>query len=761
MALRRNEELTPDVKGLIYQVTALSKSIQGPGGINEQLAAQNQSIQSLLTTRAATPAAPVSNLLWNGELGHSRYTWNETSGTPSGDRNEEAAWWFSHNQPAVAASFLDANVNTSTDTITITAHGFTTGLVVDLYQSGGGALPTGLSAATAYYVIKVDANNIKLATTAANAFAGTPVVDITSAAAGGTHYVQPWLFQYTYSSVSGRELKSYSHTTYDGRYSRWDPVNGWAELTGTTTVDSLLPTNFIDASTPLARIGLIAAKRNEFIEIPSDCRFAAGIWDNTSAQRKFLAGTFAFTAVLSGTAGATTRKYKALITSDRGYSLLSDEVTISNAPADGAFSSTSNIVMSWPQQAGQLQVEIYELVGGQYRLIAQVSGATSYIHLGSYLSIEGGYPTASGSELSATFYTRTGEAAALATNGVSATWDTVTFPTAVPSNYNKGNTTDRQWLRVWLSVAPNLYITGCSNTLTTFTIPTGAINSAALASGGYGTGTTSLYAGLTVQIYDSAGTLLTTTTVYSVTSDTEIILNAAPSNGTGRILRIVGGGFHGVLIDKIHLGYQLNTSYAPNPLDIRTLQPRALPASSTQGGVGTGGGTGGGVNCVAAGTPIKLDIGIWKPIQTTRPGQKWSAAGLQPNTLIKLREAMSSVRRVRSANGCEVICTDTEKFVTDRDDHKGTALYLLRVGDPVLTEIDDRIEVSRISEISPILGQMHVYTPTLSDNNLFIAGAWKPGFWQRLRSLFTRRKTLGGFVLHNQKLDPDDPYYYS
>jgi len=750
MGFRRTEELTPDVKSLLFQVTALSKQIQGPGGINDQIAANGKSIQSLLETRSQTPAAPVANLLWNGELGHSRYTWNEVSGTPSGDRNEEAAWWFSHNQPANAATFLDANVNTATDTITITGHGFTTGLVVDLTQTGGGALPTGLSTLTAYYVIRVDANNIKLATTAANAFAGTPVVDITSAAAGGTHGVQPWLFQYAYSSVSGRELKGYAHTAYDARYSRWDPVNGWAELTGTMSVDALLPGNLVDATTSLARIGMIAAKKNAFIEIPSTTRLAAGIWDNTSGQRKFLPGTFAFTASLVGTAGATTRKYRALITSDRGYSLLSNEITIANAPADGAFSSTSYIVMSWPQQAGQLQVEIYELVGGQYRLLTQVSGATSYIHLGSYISIEGGYPTATGSELSATFYTRTSEASTLATNGVDAAWDTVSLPIAVPSNYNKGNTTDRQWLRLWLTVAPNLYIPGCAaNGTTTLTIPTGAINSAALNAGGYGTGSGSTYAGLTVEVYDSTGvTLLATTTISSVTSDTAIVLGAAITSGT-RVLRIVGGGFHGVLIDKIHLGYQLNTSYAPNALDIRTLQPRAAPASSSQGGVGTGGDGGGGIGqCVAAGTPIKLDLGIWKQVQTTRPGQKWAAAGLQPNILIKLRESVCNVRRVRTANGCVVVCTDSERFVTDRDDRNGTMLQFLRVGDSVLTEIDDRIEHSPIIEISAYLGSTMVYTPTLSDNHLFIAGAWKPSLWQRLVS---RKRKKGGFVLHNRK----------
>src|ERR1700754_2492449 len=73
-----------------------------------------------------------------------------------------------------AQNFIAANVTPAADTITITAHGFFTGLKVALT---GTNLPGGLSA-TNYWVIVVDANTIKLASSLANANAGTPV-DIT------------------------------------------------------------------------------------------------------------------------------------------------------------------------------------------------------------------------------------------------------------------------------------------------------------------------------------------------------------------------------------------------------------------------------------------------------------------------------------------------------------------------------------------------------------------------------------------------------
>ena len=65
-------------------------------------------------------------------------------------------------------------VNTTDDTITITAHGYTTGVAVNYNRQGGTAI-TGLTSGTDYYVIKVDANTIKLAASADDATAGTAI----------------------------------------------------------------------------------------------------------------------------------------------------------------------------------------------------------------------------------------------------------------------------------------------------------------------------------------------------------------------------------------------------------------------------------------------------------------------------------------------------------------------------------------------------------------------------------------------------------
>lgn len=76
----------------------------------------------------------------------------------------------------------------ASDICTKVAHLFLTGLKVQVSNSGG-ALPTGLSAATDYFVIKIDADTFYLATSLVNALAGTRI-DITGAGTG-TQTVTP------------------------------------------------------------------------------------------------------------------------------------------------------------------------------------------------------------------------------------------------------------------------------------------------------------------------------------------------------------------------------------------------------------------------------------------------------------------------------------------------------------------------------------------------------------------------------------------
>jgi len=88
--------------------------------------------------------------------------------------------------------FNAADVDTVTDEITVVAHGYSTGDAINYYllPSDGSASPTGLSTGTEYFVIKVDDNTIRLATSLANAVAGTQIT-LTTAGTDSTTVLNP------------------------------------------------------------------------------------------------------------------------------------------------------------------------------------------------------------------------------------------------------------------------------------------------------------------------------------------------------------------------------------------------------------------------------------------------------------------------------------------------------------------------------------------------------------------------------------------
>lgn len=83
---------------------------------------------------------------------------------------------------APLAGGVASEVDVTENSLTIPSHGLTLGLKGQLTSTG--TLPTGYSTATDYFVIVVDSNTIKLATSLVNAQAGT-AVDISSQGSSG------------------------------------------------------------------------------------------------------------------------------------------------------------------------------------------------------------------------------------------------------------------------------------------------------------------------------------------------------------------------------------------------------------------------------------------------------------------------------------------------------------------------------------------------------------------------------------------------
>jgi hypothetical protein len=106
---------------------------------------------------------------------------------------------------ATPKTFTADNTN---EQLAITAHGMFTGDGIAKVSNSGGALPSGLLSTTNYWVIVVDANTIKLASTKANAIAGTPV-NFTTNGTGTQTFTPPARMGY-FTSPTPRTANSWT-----------------------------------------------------------------------------------------------------------------------------------------------------------------------------------------------------------------------------------------------------------------------------------------------------------------------------------------------------------------------------------------------------------------------------------------------------------------------------------------------------------------------------------------------------------------------
>jgi hypothetical protein len=140
-----------------------------------------------------------------------------------------------------------AAVNTTNDTITYTAHGFKTGLKGQFTTSS--ALPAGLSGGVDYFVIVVDADTAKFATSLVNANAGTQV-DITTQGTGNQTFTPTPLagasakVQISNDNITWSDLASSSQNITAASVFNWvdkQPGYNYVRVACTLTAGQILP----------------------------------------------------------------------------------------------------------------------------------------------------------------------------------------------------------------------------------------------------------------------------------------------------------------------------------------------------------------------------------------------------------------------------------------------------------------------------------------------------------------------------------------
>lgn len=625
-----------------------------------------------------TPPIPgvvpqVMNQLRNGDLGHSVWTWFETSPVvTNADENEECAWFYSNLAP----------------------------------------------------------------------FNGQEIILINN---------------FTDPATPNTTLKSPDHSDYDPAFCDWDPTDGVARLNGTYTIDAPWPSNIVGPG-KTEFIVFILARRSQYVSLPTPFRIFCGVWDNTLGERDFIQGDAPFTlsgGVTNTPAATTERRYKILARTDRGYSFLSDELIVADAPADGAFEPDFvYVALNWtqlPNNQGILSYDVYrfDVVANQYWLLKQVSnGAQNYADQNTILREVTGYPTGTYDRGIAYVATTSGNLSNLPVNGISPAWATAVVPLQIPTDYDQGNTSpdaSNQILRIGQNQAADLLLTDVDATSGTTRI-------------------TSAAAQFIVEMQGLAGLLtytdLTTEDVVLDTyiSATEFDLASPPAEATkGVSLLIIGGGFHGVLLDLVHASFQGGSTWSPSSQDDRVLQPRAAPDGSTQGGTGIGGsgnegGGDGGIRCLAEGYPVSVPTPkriIRLLVENLIERLPVKSETDNPNFVYSNEKHWcANLWRVETERWA-IECSPSHPLVVSRMDRRGVRVDLLHAGDLTLTETDERIDQEALTVCEPTGRGGWVRQLSLYPRHFYIAGKSKRKrtFWEWL----LRKQIIGGFVQSNVK----------
>jgi hypothetical protein len=233
-------------------------------------------------------------------------------------------------------------INLTSNTITVPSHGYTTGDVV-IYDKNGGTIVTGLTNYGIYFVIVVDVNTIKLATSAGNATLGT-AVDLTivgsgsqllyaSVSDGGSGYFATPAVQFT--SATGTSATARTILTDTNEISHVIVINGGSGYSTapavTFSTEAIRTKVEIVSGTTTTLYGYVVRQLSTVTVIGCSgtppCGFSVGdiysidesgsVGSYTVEFNSATTGTLAATVATSGTAGQFTCGASTLAVNDR------------------------------------------------------------------------------------------------------------------------------------------------------------------------------------------------------------------------------------------------------------------------------------------------------------------------------------------------------------------------------------------------------------------------------------------------------------
>jgi hypothetical protein len=184
-------------------------------------------------------------------------------------------------------TWATTDVDLVNDTVRIANHGYTTGQSVGLATTG--AVPTGLTVTTAYYIIPVSGSKVAFATSRANAFAGTKV-DLT-AVGSGTNTM--------YGNGNGITLSDIivpaNHMVVNARYSVLVQAAATA-TTGTLAISVESANDIVSAAAISTNVWDKIATVTEVVGVPLINTVSTYIMTTTDRVVTFTTGTSPWTA---------------------------------------------------------------------------------------------------------------------------------------------------------------------------------------------------------------------------------------------------------------------------------------------------------------------------------------------------------------------------------------------------------------------------------------------------------------------------------
>ena len=465
------------------------------------------------------------NYLRNGSFSYNVTAWLNNGSTDN--QLYECFAWYSHpNLPnqilylntapigsSLSKTFASGDVNVGANTITITAHGFITGQGVQFSSSTG---PSPLVDGTAYFVIVIDANTIKLAATYANALANTPIVLLTAGTAGTK------TLYYEYS------LKSSANTLFDPAFSIWNLTGseaGTASINQGFTLDAPIPGPDAIAQPSYTCYGVInLAKASIYVTAPTAARLGGGLYAKQNGTWDYLNAAYTITdTVRAPVTSPTSRDYLVHIKTNRGFTVNTSTLTVASAPSDTDFGNGAGVVLNWQKALnyGVTNYFVYRKTGSTYVLLTNITnGTTSYIDNNTQMpDVVTAFPTADFTGLFTYSNTIPGVLTNLATAGVSPQWDSIPFALLVPNGYNVGLTdlSLKQWMR-W-------NISGLNNNVWDITVTDVYVDDDAITLHSASAQFVSTMVGLTITLAN--GTTTYTGTVATYASATQITVTPA------------------------------------------------------------------------------------------------------------------------------------------------------------------------------------------------------------------------------------------